>query len=112
MPFVQIRTNREVGNESDLLSKLSALAAKEIGKPESYVMASLAPKMRLSFGGSQEPAAFIECKSIGLKSSQTKGISAALCEFCEQELGVSKDRVYIEFASAEGSMWGWKGGTF
>ncbi|MFP4268671.1 MAG: phenylpyruvate tautomerase MIF-related protein [Spirochaetaceae bacterium] len=39
-------------------------------------------------------------------------MSAALCEFCEQELGVSEDRVYIEFASAEGSMWGWKGGTF
>ena len=112
MPFVQIRTNLEINNETDLLSKISARAAKEIGKPESYVMASLAPKMKMSFGGTEEPAAFIECKSIGLSTGQTEGISAGLCDLCEQELGISKDRVYIEFSSAEGKMWGWKGGTF
>jgi phenylpyruvate tautomerase PptA (4-oxalocrotonate tautomerase family) len=112
MPYVHIRSNVEIDNESEVLSKLSARAAKEIGKPESYVMTSLAPNMKMSFGGSEDPAAFIECRSIGLSSSRTAGISAVLCELCEQEMGVPQDRVYIEFSSAEGSMWGWNGRTF
>jgi len=28
------------------------------------------------------------------------------------ELGLPADRVYIEFADAPRSMWGWNGGTF
>ena len=30
----------------------------------------------------------------------------------EDKLGVPKKRIYIEFADAKGSMWGWNGRTF
>ena len=66
----------------------------------------------MTFGGTEEPAVFIECKSIGLKKGQTAGLSALLCSFCKEELKVPEDRVYIEFSSAEGVMWGWDGRTF
>ncbi|MEW6499601.1 MAG: phenylpyruvate tautomerase MIF-related protein, partial [Cyanobacteriota bacterium] len=36
-------------------------------------------------------------------------------DFCQQineKLGVSTNRIYIEFADAKGSMWGWDGSTF
>ncbi len=112
MPLVRVQTNAEVKSSSDLLARLSKRAAGEIGKPEDYVMTALDSHVPMTFGGSSEPLAFIECKSIGLSESQTEGLSAALCSFCEEELGVAKDRVYIEFASAKGSMWGWRGGTF
>jgi phenylpyruvate tautomerase PptA (4-oxalocrotonate tautomerase family) len=112
MPLVRIQTNVHVESGQELLSKLSSRAAGEIGKPEAYVMTALDSDVPMTFGGSSQPLAFIECKSIGLSESQTEGLSAALCSFCEEELGVAKDRVYIEFSSAKGSMWGWRGGTF
>ncbi len=112
MPLVRIQTNVQVNDQKMVLSKLSTLASKELGKPESYVMTALIPNTAMIFGGSEEPLAFIECKSIGLSEGQSEGLSNAFCAFCEEELGVSKERVYIEFSSATGSMWGWRGGTF
>ena len=112
MPFIRIHTNIEVRESSEVLKKLSSLSAEKIGKPESYVMTALEDRASMAFGGSDEPLAFIECKSIGLGETQTKGLSASLCSFCEKELGIPQSRVYIEFAGAKGSMWGWKGGTF
>ncbi len=112
MPFIRIHTNIEVPESSAILKKLSELSAEKIGKPEAYVMTALEEKAPMTFGGSEEPLAFIECKSIGLGETQTKSLSASLCSFCEKELGIPQNRVYIEFAGARGSMWGWKGGTF
>ncbi len=112
MPFIRIHTNIEVSEPESVLKKLSAVAAEKIGKPEAYVMTALSDKAAMTFGGSDEPLAFIECKSIGLGETQTKSLSASLCSFCEKELQIPQNRVYIEFAGSKGSMWGWKGGTF
>ncbi|MFW6209658.1 MAG: phenylpyruvate tautomerase MIF-related protein [Spirochaetota bacterium] len=112
MPFIRIHTNIEVTESTEVLKKLSSLSAEKIGKPEAYVMTALEDRAPMTFGGSDEPLAFIECKSIGLGETQTKSLSSSLCSFCEKELGIPQSRVYIEFAGARGSMWGWKGGTF
>jgi hypothetical protein len=39
-------------------------------------------------------------------------MSQDFCQAVEQHLGVPANRTYIEFAGAEGAMWGWNGGTF
>ncbi len=59
-----------------------------------------------------EPAVFMECKSIGLKKDQTAELSSVLCLFCKEELNVPGDRVYIQFVSVEGALWGWDSRTF
>lgn len=41
-----------------LLKNLSALLARQLGKPESYVMLSFEHAVELMFGGSSEPACF------------------------------------------------------
>lgn len=112
MPFIQIQTNKDVTFPSEVLKKLSSFTAEIIGKPESYIMTSLKINNAMTFAGNDKPLAFIECKSIGLNESQTPGLSSSLCSFCEKEFGIPKDRIYIEFSSAKGNMWGWKGGTF
>ena len=112
MPYLKIQTNAEVSDKDALLRKLSSAASGGIGKPEAYIMTALSLVDSMTFGGSSEPAVFIECKSIGLKKEQTASLSALLCSFCKEELNVSPDRVYIEFSSAEGVMWGWDGRTF
>ena len=112
MPYIKIQTNQKVADKKAVLKKLSAVSAGAVGKPETYIMTAFDPETDMTFGGTDAPAAFIQCKSIGLSGSQTADISEALCSFCETELSVPQDRVYIEFAGAAGNMWGWKGGTF
>jgi len=112
MPYIKIQTNQTIDNKPELLKKISSISAEAIGKPETYIMTAFDPETDMTFAGTDGPAAFIECKSIGLSGAQTKGISAVLCDFCESELNIPQDRIYIEFAGAQGNMWGWKGSTF
>jgi phenylpyruvate tautomerase len=57
-------------------------------------------------------AVFIELKSIGLDNSDANILTADLCDLVENELSVEKNRVYIEFVSPPGALWGWNGETF
>jgi phenylpyruvate tautomerase PptA (4-oxalocrotonate tautomerase family) len=111
MPYLKMQTNQNI-EDRELIKKLSAKIANELGKSESYVMVAFESEVEMSFGGTKKPAAFIELKSIGLKKSMTEGLSKMLCNFAKEELNIPKNRVYIEFIDAPGKMWGWNGGTF
>lgn len=113
MPYLRIQTNQPVNPDQvdALISKASKLVASELGKPESYVMVALAPPMPMLFGGSNEPTAYLELKSIGLPESRTADLSKALCSLMA-DLNISQNRVYIEFADAPRAMWGWDSKTF
>ena len=91
------------------MDKISKLVAKELGKPESFIMVALETATKMVFGGTNDPTIFMELKSVGLPESITSDLSASLCDFAEQHLNVKKERVYIEFANPLKSMFGWKG---
>ncbi len=114
MPLLKIQTNQpveaDVGN--NLIRKASQQVAGLLGKPERYVMVSLEENPAMLFGGSDEPLAYLELKSIGLPETRTGELSRALAALMNTELGLPADRIYIEFADAPRSMWGWNGGTF
>lgn len=114
MPYLTIQSNRAVtpDQREPLLTAVSRLLAKELGKPESYVMVSLSSDVPMLFAGTGEPAAYVELKSIGLPAGQLKSLSREICNLLEQQLGVLPARVYIEFTDIKGSHWGWNGGTF
>ncbi len=114
MPLIRIQTNRIISTEkrSALLKQASVKLAEILGKPERYVMLSLEINRDMLFAGKDAPLAYLELKSIGLPSERTAEISAILCALMESALGISKDRVYIEFADAERHLWGWNSGTF
>ncbi|WP_077727983.1 MULTISPECIES: phenylpyruvate tautomerase MIF-related protein [Methylocaldum] len=114
MPYLTIQTNREVSPDQrePLLTAASRLLAKELGKPESYVMVSLNSDVPMLFAGTGEPAAYAELKSIGLPAGQIKSLSRSICSLLEQRLDIPPARVYIEFTDIKGSQWGWNGGTF
>ena len=114
MPYLKIQTNREVTDDAkqEILRKLSVLVSKNLGKPEKYVMVRLDPAHPMMFAGSATPCAYLELKSIGLLESKTETLSRVLCQFLNDELKIPPERVYIEFADAKASMWGWDSGTF
>jgi phenylpyruvate tautomerase len=114
MPYLKIQTNREVADaaKQEILRKASALLAKNLGKPEKYMMMRFDPAQPMLFAGSTEPCAFLELKSIGLPENRTEALSRLLCQFMSAELRIPSERIYIEFTDAKDSMWGWDGGTF
>lgn len=114
MPLLKIQTNSSMHADKRrlLASTASGLVADMLGKPERYVMVSVEENPAMMFAGSDAPLAYLELKSIGLPQSETAEFSATLSEMIENQLGLPADRIYIEFADAPRSMWGWNGGTF
>ncbi len=114
MPLLKIQTNQAVDADAQkaLITRASQQVANMLGKPERYVMVSLEYNPSMLFGGSDAPLAYLELKSIGLPEAKTAAFSEALAGLLRDELGLSADRIYIEFADAPRAMWGWNGATF
>jgi hypothetical protein len=115
MPTLNLSTNVPVDSvvSSDILKDASKSVARIIGKPESYVMVLLKGGVPMSFGGSEEPAAYGEVVSIGGLGPGVNGkLSAAIADILESKLSVDKSRFYIKFYDVEGSYFGFRGSTF
>ncbi len=114
MPLCKVETNASFNEQTKIAicAKLSKTLAELTGKPETYVMVLLVDNTAISFGGSTDPAALVECKSIGLSQPQCKTFSQALCAFLEQEMGISATRTYIEFTDLDRRFFGWNSSTF
>ncbi len=114
MPYLKLRTNKSITKEQStkLLPELSSLLAKEVGKPESYVLVELEGDKEMIFSANYDDLAYLECKSIGLNSDQAKSLSASISQVLEAKLQIPSSRVYIEFSNCPPDYWGWNGSTF
>jgi len=114
MPSLIIKTNVKTSKEihNRLMSKASGLVAELLAKPEKYVLISIEDDIPMIFATSDEPASYLELKSIGLPGEKTIELSKHLCSLMESELDISKERIYIEFNDVPRHMWGWNSGTF
>lgn len=111
MPVLSIESNRPLLGDNSL-KIISSAIAQMLGKPENYVLVKYAHNPDMLFAGTNEALAFLELKSLGLPIDKTTAFSSALAALIQEELGVSSERVYIEFSSPERHMFGWNGGTF
>ena len=114
MPFLMIKTNVDLEKTTTLalLNHASRVVAETLKKPEGYVMVNVCPNEHMVFGGTPMPTVYMEMKSIGLTKEQIPLLAEALTKVAEQRLRVPKNRVYIEFASVPGILWGYNGTTF
>ena len=116
MPLINLYSSAPAPTQESakqLLTSLSSLLARELGKPESYVMTNLVPRTEMTFGGTFDPVCYAEVKNIGkFKPEQTERLSGLICDLITKALGVPRSRVYIEFSDATGYLWGFNGATF
>jgi phenylpyruvate tautomerase len=114
MPLLKISTSTDPSPQhAHLLGNLSRLLAERLGKPESYMMTSIEHPALMTFGGTTEPACYVELKNVGRFTPElTERLSSELCERLSSALGVQKGRIYIEFSDAQGYLWGHDGDTF
>ncbi|MFA5984383.1 MAG: phenylpyruvate tautomerase MIF-related protein [Methylococcaceae bacterium] len=114
MPLVNLNTNVDISEalSSQLLAQLSKELASATGKPENYVMVAITVNKAMLFGGTAEPLAYLECKSIGLSPAQAKALAASLPKIITAALNIKPNRIYIEFSNCPAEFWGWNGSTF
>ncbi|TQD77803.1 hypothetical protein C1H46_036633 [Malus baccata] len=106
MPCLNISANVNLDgvDTSAVLSEATSTVAKIIGKPEAYVMIVLKGSVPISFGGTEEPAAYGELVSIGgLNPDVNKKLSAAIAAILETKLSVPKSRFFLKFYDTKAS---------
>jgi len=114
MPLLKLETTVALSEAKQnlLLPALSKLVAEGIGKPEQYVMVTL-QQLPMQMSGKPGDAAFVDIRSIGgLSSDVNRRLAQSVCELLKEQLGVSPDRVYLNFADVKAGNWGWNGATF
>jgi phenylpyruvate tautomerase PptA (4-oxalocrotonate tautomerase family) len=115
MPLLSLFTAAELpADQAAWVGRLSALLAQKLDKPESYVMVIVNPRpAAMTFGGSSAPACYAELKNVGgFSTGQVEVLSDLLGAELAAGLRLPPDRVYIEFTSADGALWGWNRTTF
>jgi len=116
MPMIKVTASvldatREVMDE--LALELSAACARDTGKPERYVAVFVECDAAASFGGETAGAAFVETRGIGgMTRDVISKLSSDICSIIESKLGISGDRIYINFMDIPAAMWGWNSSTF
>ena len=111
MPYLSIQTNTALSEQmrDELLGAASKIVASQLGKPETYVMAGLAPMQRMLFAGANDPTAFLELRSIGIPDSKRNSLSAALTDLVAQSCKIKPDRIFIVLADVQARFWGQSG---
>jgi phenylpyruvate tautomerase len=114
MPWLSIQTNKTLRDEqqTELLDAASEIVASQLGKPQSYVMVSLAPAARIDFAGDQSPAAFVELRSIGVPDSKRNSLCAAITELIARTCEIRPDRIYVVLVDFNAKFWSLNGSTF
>jgi phenylpyruvate tautomerase len=84
MPLLSLLSSAPPPAPSDrevLFARLSGLLARQLTKPEKYVMVALSQRADMSFGGdASTPACYAELKNVGtLSAEQVTELSALLC---------------------------------
>jgi phenylpyruvate tautomerase len=114
MPLLKLETTVALSEEQRkaLLASLSRAVAGTIGKPEQYVMVSLSQSAML-MSGKGDAAAFVDLRSIGgLSGNVNRKLSSEVCKLLKDVLGITPERVYLNFADVDAGNWGWNGSTF
>ena len=116
MPLIQLDTSCDLSNSekrTTIAKEISRLAAKCIGKPEQYVMASVRDNVVMTMSGTDAPAALVSVKSIsGLSREVNKKLLAEICQMLQKELGIAGDCIYLTFQELPPTHWGWNADTF
>lgn len=115
MPLIKIALSSPERADVDVQALMrggSQIITTTMGKPEAYVMVVCEWEPML-FGGSSEPCAFAELRSLGGLDAETNvTLSHQLCQLLEEEAGITPARVFVHFMDLEREDWGWNSRTF
>ncbi|XP_041799501.1 macrophage migration inhibitory factor [Chelmon rostratus] len=114
MPMFVVNTNVAKSDvPAALLSEATEELAKAMGKPVQYIAVQINADQMMTFGGKGDPCALCSLHSIGkIDSSHNRQYSKLLCGLLNKHLGISPDRIYINFTDMEAGNVAWNNTTF
>ncbi|XP_029969537.1 macrophage migration inhibitory factor [Salarias fasciatus] len=114
MPVFAVNTNVAKGDVPPaLLSEATEKLAAAMGKPAQYIAVHIISDQTILFGGKGDPCALCSLHSIGkISGAQNKEYSKLLCGLLNKHLGISTDRIYINFFDMDAANVGWNNSTF
>ncbi|XP_061755708.1 macrophage migration inhibitory factor [Nerophis ophidion] len=114
MPMFVVNTNvAKVDVPAALLTEATEELAKYTGKPAQYIAVHINPGQMMTFGGKGDPCALCSLHSIGkISPVENKRYSKLLCDLLNKHLGVTADRIYINFFDMGASNVAWNNTTF
>ena len=109
MPYINISTSLKVEDKKKLLEEISILISSLTNKSKRFVMTKLDSDCEMYFDGNSH-CCFLEIKSIG--SLNPSDMAKPISHFINEKMGISIDRIYIQFKDVPASSWSWNGRTF
>ncbi|XP_040030021.1 macrophage migration inhibitory factor [Gasterosteus aculeatus] len=103
MPMFVVNTNVAKSEVPvALLSDVTEELAKAMGKPAEKIAVHIISDQIMMFGGKGDPCAVCSLHSIGkIGSDYNKQYSKLLCGLLNKHLGISPDRIYINFVDMD-----------
>ncbi|XP_026158192.1 D-dopachrome decarboxylase [Mastacembelus armatus] len=112
MPFVDLQSNLPATSFcEDFLKKLCSRTAAVLGKPQDRMNVVVKPGLPMLMAASCSPCVMLTVSAIGVTDTadKNKEHSAKIFEFLTQELGLTEDRIVIQFLALEPHQVGKKG---
>lgn len=112
MPFIDIQSNLGASAFSEqFLKKLCSCTAAALGKPEDRMNLVVKPGLPILIAGSCSPCVMLSVSAIGVTDTadKNKEHSAKIFEFLTRELGLTEDRIVIQFHALQPHQVGKKG---
>lgn len=100
MPFLDLQTNLPASSfNEDFLKKFTSVTAAALGKPEDRMNVVVHPALPMLIGGSCSPCVVLSVSAIGVTDTadKNKEHSSKMFSFLSGALGLSEDRVVIQF---------------
>ncbi|KAJ8261601.1 hypothetical protein GJAV_G00156160 [Gymnothorax javanicus] len=114
MPMFVVNTNvKKEAVPGALLTEATDKLAETMGKPKEYIAVHINPDQMMVFGGSVAPCALCSLHSIGkIGAQENRDYSKLLCGLLNKHLGISPDRIYVNFYDMERQNVAWNNTTF
>ncbi|XP_048826648.1 macrophage migration inhibitory factor [Brienomyrus brachyistius] len=114
MPMFLVNTNvAKDAVPASLMSEATEELSKAMGKPVQYVAVQINSGQMMTFGGKPDPCALCFLHSIGkIGGSQNKQYSKLICGLLNKHLGISPERIYVNFVDMDAENVAWNNTTF
>ena len=114
MPYINVKATCTINEATEIQLKSRIGRAIELipGKNESKLMVCIEDASHIYFGGNTDgDTIFAEIKIFGKSTPEAfNNMTAELCKIFNDLLGVSPERVFVQYE--ECFIWGWNGGNF
>lgn len=107
MPLIKIQTNVILPPRvlTELLSDTTAIAAREIGKPESIFMTSAQTEIAMMFGKEVVPTALFEIEVLDYGKGLSQSFVDELNDLAGRLLDVPPEQVFIKLIDVPRGSW-------